>query len=197
MNENFNIRILDHNELHLVQELAESTNSLMRNKNYKELKAGNNSVYVGTFDANNFLIASVTAFKWKMPYYTIAQYYSRPNSIKLFTWHNNPAIKMTEMLIELMEKEDRFTWYYSRSVEKWPRKLRIKGNDFFSVSNKCKNYTRYIEEFIPKNTLSKYEAHRKQLPTIPWPYDIIMVKCCLKNRCRPFEYKFEEDYDED
>jgi hypothetical protein len=43
MSENFNIRLLDYNELHLVEELAESTNSLMRNKNYKEFKAKNNA----------------------------------------------------------------------------------------------------------------------------------------------------------
>lgn len=197
MDKNYNIRILDPTELYLVNDLAALTNSLMRNKNYNDLALGDDSVYVGTFDSDGCLIASMTAFRWNVvPFYTIAQYYSKPNTMKLFKWQNNPAVKMAEMLIELMEKENRFTWYYSRSIERWPGRLRIKGNDFFSVSEKCKNYTRYIEEVIPKNTLSAHEAHRRQLPPIPWPYDIIMVKCCLKNDLRSFEYKLEEEYDE-
>jgi hypothetical protein len=197
MNKVYNIRLLDPSEFHLVKELAESTNSLMRNKNYKEITIVDHAVYSGAFDENGMLIASLAVFRWGIvPYYTIAQYYSKPGEMSVFSWKNNPAVAMAEFLIDIMEKENRFTWYYSRSIEEWPKKLRIKGNDFFSVSEKCKQYNRYIEEIIPKNTKSKHEAHVRQLPEVTWPHDLIVIKCCLKNKFRPFEYKLEEEYNE-
>jgi hypothetical protein len=197
MNNDTCIRFLENDELHLVKQLAEETKSLMRQKNYDQFGILENTIYCGTFNKDNELIASIAAIRWKMlPYYTITQYYAKPGVKSVFSWKNNPAVKMTDTIIDLMEKENRFTWYYSRSIEKWPRKLRIKGNDFFSVSEKCKNYTRHIEEIVSKNTLSEYEGHGRQLPKVAWPYDIIVVKCCLKNQFRPFEYKFEEDYNE-
>lgn len=197
MNKEYQIRLLQTDEFDLVEQLAGETNSLMRNKNFNKLPTTDSGIYCGTFNKTKELIAFIAVFRWKLlPYYTIGQYYSKPGLMNVFSWKNNPAIEMTEYIIDIMEKEGRYTWYYARSIEKWPTKLRIKGNDFFSISKKCKTYVRYMEETIPKNTVSIHEGHRRQLPEIAWPYDVIMVKCCLKNKFRPFAYKFEEDYNE-
>lgn len=192
------IKFLEEHEKELIINLVSETSSLMRDKNYNigayKPVFNENMVYCGAFDDNDVLIAVVQARRWqRLPCYSITKYYSKPGYMTLFSWKNNPAVPITEMIIDLMEKEGRFTWYYVRSIEDWPEKLRIKGNDFFSVSDKCKKYTRYIEEIIKKNTSSVYEGHSSGRPE--WKLDLIMVKCCLKNQFRPFEYKFEEDYD--
>ena len=191
-------RILEQDEFHKVTELSTKVMGFMRDKDYVlNIKLSDNLTIIGTFDEQGELVAAITCYRFNtLPAFLVGQFIQLPGLAPVFSWKDSHAVHMMDIALSVMEQEGRKTWYYARSIEKWPTKLRKKGNDFFSNSEQCQRYQRYLEEFIPKNTFPVWPTHKDLMPKVTWPYDIILVKCCLKNKFRNIDYKFEEDYDE-
>jgi hypothetical protein len=181
-----------------LRELVKIAPGVLRDKEFQpDASISERSGHMGAFTRDNVLVSSLSYFRFpSLPYYLVGQYVQKPGFMIRFSWKNNPAIKMMDMILDKMEAEERFTWYYTRSIMRWPAHMRKKGNDFFSNSPRCQRYNRFLEEIIPAGQPTKFELHKKMIPSNVWKYDVIVVKCCLKNDFRPWKYVFEEEDDE-
>lgn len=112
-----------------------------------------------------------------------------------FSWQpeRSPARVLVAKVCADMEAEGRYTFWYNRSLEKWPEKFRHLGRDFMNATGVTERYTRYVEEILEPGTRSKYHLHDAFLMHREWPIRIMIAKFCLKSEFRNVGYELEEE----
>lgn len=152
--------------------------------------------YYGSFNDEVMVSATRVAEFKSQPAYLIGPYYLKRNLLKTFSWKpesGNPAQSFWEAITTDMAKKGRYTAYYTRSIDKWPERMRRNGRDFFSALGIKDDWVRYIEEIVPAGKRSQYELHDAIMMKREWPVAVMVVKICMRNSMRNHLYKLEED----
>ena len=151
--------------------------------------------YWGAFK-NKELITAIRAYPLnKISFYCIGSLYIKPGYMNHFSWdpEKNPTINVFKRITEHFESQGKYSFYYTRSIQRWPEKMRRQNRDFFSIADPEKKYIRLIDEIVRANTESAYPFHNFLLGNRTWPIDVMIVQCALKNKYRNHTYKLEED----
>lgn len=174
-----------------VKRILLSQNSLMRVKGkldvdekLDQLKGGNKLI-VGKYE-NETLVSFLSASIWPaLPYYSVGHFCVEAKYQTYFSPAKSGLPDMLSFLLEYMEEQKRFTFYFSRATgKKWG--MRIKSLETFH--SLCPIFERYdyaFEEIIPPNQLSKYEGHSFLIGQKIWPIEIAIIRCTLPSTLRP------------
>lgn len=190
-------RKLTNGDLSELEQLVRKHNRVQRviyDTSALDLKA-NIENFWGAF-AEKELVCVLNVAPWgKMNYYAVSGLYIKPGLLSHFSWspEKNPAVVIFYRALAEMESQGRFNWYYTRSIDRWPAKMREAGRDFFSTSGVGNTYTRYIQEIVRAGTRSKVEMHDRLLGQRTWEVDVAVFMCAKKNEFRNFDYKLEDE----
>ena len=158
--------------------------------------------YYGSFD-NDVLVAIVRVTEFKsQPAFLLGPWFIKRNLLNVFAWEpesGNPAQSFFKPIISDMVDKGRYTFYYTKPIDKWSVRLQRLGRDFISALTydeeffRREDWTRYLEEIVPAGKRSKYELHDSILLKREWPVEIIVVKVCMRNLMRNHPHKLEEE----
>lgn len=181
-----------------VEKLWKSKNTLMRQSVpfsiTDTVRLGN---IVGSF-LNNEVVATGRYSLWKdLPCYQIGSIFIKPGLINNFSSPENPSIDIVDHILELMENQNFYSWYYVRPLVKAYARIQdsnynlYEKHDFLKKTQLGYRYNRYIEEIITPGSLSKFDAfNRSLIGNRTWDNPIMIVKCCLKDEHRNIKEKF-------
>lgn len=150
----------------------------------------------GTFIDDTLVMATRVVSFERIPAVCAGPIFLKRNFMKVFSWKEemgSPAVNLRDALLPELAKEGRHTIYYTRSLNKWPERMRREGRDIFTAVGLKEQYKRYIEEIIPAGQRSKFELHDVLLLKREWPTDVMVVKMCKKNNFRQYDYELEEE----
>lgn len=184
------------------EKIYQSHNKVMRS-NYdrsNESLADTNSPnvkFVGYFIEEK-LIAFLKIVIWdKLPVYVVGNMNIKKSFLQRYDFsnHMHPIIPVMDFILTEQEQNDRYTWYYNRSLTDGYHKLQLEGKDLlkncilgWDGKKGQYRYDRFIEEVVTAGNLPVWPVH-KSLQNKIFDNDYMIVKCCLKN-----EYRRTVDY---
>lgn len=151
--------------------------------------------YYGAWKDDEFVAAVRCIPLTHQPANYIGPWLLKPGFLTTFSWapDKSPATALINLVCGEAEAEHRYTFYYNRSLQKWPEKLRHLGRDFMHSTGINERYRRYVEEIIEPRTRSKYQLHDSFMMHREWPNRIMIARFALKSEYRKFDYELEEE----
>jgi hypothetical protein len=150
---------------------------------------------VGAYNGSE-LVGTLKYSKWAgLPYYTISALYIKPDTVKRYDFSdaNNPITYITDYILEKLENENYYTWYYIRILGKAYAKIQKEKNDLLNQTKLGYRYRRDIEEIVQPNTQSAFPVHNLILGSTTWARPVMIVRCSLENQYRKTENIFETE----
>jgi hypothetical protein len=175
-----------------VEYLWKSRNSLMKNPlpshSIDNIRDG---IIIAAF-LENEIVGTMRYFIWKnIPCYQIGGLCVKPGLIKTFSNLNNPINFIMDYVLEGIEKQHLYTWYYVRPIKKVYAQVQSTNynlfakHDFLNQTLLGKRYIRFIEEVVLPGNKSKYESFNKSLiGNQTWNNPVMIVKCSLDDKYR-------------
>ena len=166
-------------------------------------KALSNGVTVGAFDDNEVLIGFMRYhISAVMPFANIYHMHIKKGTLNLYDFSNeqNPITPILDFILTALEEKEIYTWYYVRPISQVYHKIYKDQKDLFFQSNKCYDktlrefrYERFVDEMIEKNSIPSYKSHQLILGDRKFINNIIIVKCCLKQKFRKYSDIFDNE----
>jgi hypothetical protein len=170
-----------------VEELWNSKNKLMREEGVSLVKHLPLFKVVGAF-LNNELVATLKYHYWdNFPYYSIGALYTKSGLVNLYDFSNpnNPIPYIADFILDKLESEGYYTWYYVRTLGKAYARIQQNNHDLLSCTKLGHRYRRDIEEVILPNEISKFKIHNNLILNKQWTRPMVVVRCSLDNQYRP------------
>lgn len=199
---NYIIRyITTEKEIKEAKEIYTSHKKVMRtlmDRKDKDIETNDENIkLIGCF-LNDILVAflKISIFP-NLPYYQIGNMNIKHGILNRYDFTNSmhPIIPIMDFILQEQEKQQRFTWFYNRSLTNAYHKLQLDGKDLLKNCllgyDKIKQqyrYDRFVEAVIKAGGKPKHLAYQAMQNKV-FDTDYMIVKCCLKN-----EYRDTPDY---
>lgn len=139
----------------------------------------------GTFEGDNLLCYMAVQKVPEIASWILNYIKVRPGVSNTFNVHKNGLYELFEQVLAVMELDEYFKVYYTRSVSNWPTKRNGKSFDGLPFVTR---YIRNVEHYVPANTLPREEfsMFRGMLANVMWPNDIVILSRTLKEEFKPY-----------
>ena len=144
------------------------------------------------------LVGTLKYMKWNgLPYYSIGALYIKPGLIPRYDFSNpdNPITYITDFILNSLENQGFYNWYYVRTLGKGYAKIQREGHDLLNQTELGYRYRRDVEEIVPAFTEPKFQLHSKLMGHRKWARPVMIIKCSLENQFRKHGDIFKTEID--